>query len=167
MNKIIIVCGTPGAGKTTYAKKLAAKLHAVVLDIDTSTERLVQLALAESGHDPDDRDSPYFKQTFREPIYEALFDIARENLLVQDVIVVGPFTKEINDPEWPAKLSNQLGYPVEVHYVQCPPEVRKQRLAKRGDERDLAKLGDWENYVRYYGEEQPPVFDHILVDGTN
>ena len=161
-----IVCGSPGAGKSTYAKKLASEHSATLLDIDTVTERMVRLALRESGHDPDDRDSKYFKRTFREPIYETLFDIARENIIFQEVVVVGPFTRELRDPDWPLKLSNILGCPIEVHYVRCPLEVRKQRLAKRGNARDLAKLLDWENYIQYY-EENPPVFEHVLVDGSN
>ena len=166
MNKTFIVCGTPGSGKTTYARQLAVDRHATMLDIDTVTERLVRIALVESGHSSDDRDSEYFKDTFREPIYEALFDIARENLSVQDVVVVGPFTREINDPDWPKKLSIKLACPVEIHYVQCPPDVRKQRLAGRGDARDKAKLEDWDNYILYYGDESVPVFAHVLIDSS-
>lgn len=161
-----VVCGSPGAGKSTYARKLATEHHAVLLDIDTVTERMVRLALQESGHDPDDRDSTYFKQTFREPIYETLFNIARENIPFQEVVVVGPFTKELRTPEWPSKLSKSMGGPVKVHYVSCPPEIRRQRLARRGNPRDLAKLQDWDNYIQYY-EEKPPVFKHVYVDGTN
>ena len=115
----------PGSGKTTYARRLASDRNASLLDIDNVTERLVQIALTESGHSSDDRDSEYFKHTFREPIYETLFDIARENLPVQDVIAVGPFTREMNDPDWPNKLATRLGGAVEVHYVQCPPDVAK------------------------------------------
>lgn len=165
MNTTYLVCGSPGAGKSTYARKLAATRHAVLLDIDTATERLVQLALRESGHNPDDRDSDYFKQTFREPIYETLFDIARENTPFEEAVIVGPFTKELRDPDWPSKLSQALDGPVEVHYVSCPPEIRRQRLAQRGDARDLAKLQDWEKYIQYY-EERQPVFEHVWVDGA-
>jgi len=162
-----IVCGSPGSGKSTYARQLAAARHATLLDIDTVTERLVRIALVQSGHSKDDRDSENFKQNFREPIYETLFDIARENLHFQDVVIVGPFTKEIKDPGWPSKLCLVLGSLIEVHYVQCAHEIRKQRLARRGNARDLAKLNDWENYIQYYGNESPPVFEHVLVDGTN
>jgi dephospho-CoA kinase len=165
MHTTYIVCGSPGAGKSTYARKLAAVRHATLLDIDTVTERLVRVALRECGRDPDDRDSDYFKQTFREPIYETLFDIARENISFQEVVVVGPFTKELRDKDWPFKLSQILGGPVEVHYVSCPPEIRKQRLEERGNARDLAKLRDWEHYIQYY-EERQPVFEHIWVNGS-
>ena len=107
-----------------------------------------------------------FKRTYREPIYETLFDIARENLPFQDVVIVGPFTREISNPEWPSQLALTLGGAVEVHYVYCTPEVRRQRLARRGDARDLAKLEDWEKHLRYYGDESPPAFEHVPVDGS-
>ena len=167
MPKAIIVCGTPGSGKTTHAKQIAANSAVTLLDIDTVTERLVKIGLVESGRSQDDRDSEYFKRTYREPIYQALFDIARENLVFHDVVIVGPFTKEIQDPDWLAKLSTELGSTVEVHYVQCLPEIRRQRLAVRGDARDRAKLEDWDRYIKYYGDEHPPVFEHVLVDGVN
>ena len=166
MNTTYIICGSPGAGKSTYAKKLTSEHSAALLDIDTVTERLVRTALHESRHNPDDRDSEYFKQTFREPIYKALFEIARENIPFLDVVVVGPFTKELRNPEWPAKLSQSLGGPVEVYYVHCPPDERKRRLTQRGNPRDLAKLRDWEKYIQYY-EESPPVFEHVMVNGSN
>ncbi len=140
MHTAVIVCGSPGSGKSTYARNLAAVRCATLLDIDTVTERLVRLALEQSGRSRDDRDSEHFKRTFREPIYETLFDIARENLPVQDQVIVGPFTREVRDPEWPAKLVLALGGPVEIHYVLCAPEIRRRRLARRGDARDKAKL---------------------------
>ena len=166
MQKCFVVCGSPGSGKSTYAEGLASLHHATLLDIDRVTERLVRLALAQSGQDVDDRDSEYFKSTFREPIYETLFDIARENLPIQDVVLVGPFTKELRDPHWPSELSKALGAAVEIYYVQCPAEKRKHRLASRGNARDLAKLSNWEDHIQYYGLESPPVFKHVLVDGS-
>ena len=166
MHTAFIVCGSPGSGKSTYARKLAAVRRATLLDIDTVTERLVRLALEQSGHSRDDRDSGHFKRTYREPIYQTLFDIARANLPIQDQVIVGPFTREIRDPAWPHRLASRLGGPIKVHFVRCDPEVRRRRLAQRSDARDNAKLRDWENYVRYYGDEQPPVFEHVLIDGA-
>lgn len=50
--------------------------------------------------------------------------------------------------------------------VQCPPDIRRQRLSVRGNDRDQAKLQDWDSYIKYCGEEHPPVFEHVLVDGV-
>lgn len=164
MFQAIIVCGSPGAGKTTYGKQLAADLGAVFLDIDTATERLVRLALQQSGGDPDDRDSIDFKRIYRAPIYEQLFDIARDNLPINSVVIAGPFTREIQDARWPQTLSRHLGAPVELHFVRCRPAVRRDRLLARGDHRDRAKLEDWDSYLAYYGAEAPPKADHVLID---
>ena len=164
---VIVVCGGPGAGKSTYAQRLAEQRQAVLLDIDTVTDRLVRLALAASGHKEDDRDSDYFKKHFRGPIYNTLFDIARENLARLDVIIVGPFTREIRDSSWPARLQTALGASVEIHYVDCQPEVRRKRLAQRGASRDFAKLADWENHVLLHADGNPPEFPHIYVDTSD
>lgn len=138
----------------------------MLLDIDASTERLVELALELAGHDPADRDSPFFKEHFREPIYEQLFDIARDNLRHINVVICGPFTKELKDPDWCEKLTKRLGSPVEIHYVSCTPGLRRERLAKRGNPRDKAKLQDWDEYVRYY-DDAPPQCPHVFVDNSN
>ena len=167
MGTAFIICGSPGSGKSTYGKALSRKRRAMLLDIDASTERLVRLAMAESGHNPDDRDSDYFKRTFRVPIYDTLFDIAGENLSWMDAVIVGPFTREIHNPQWPAELENMLGSPVEIHYVYCGPEIRKQRLTRRADPRDVMKLRDWDRHIIYYGDERPPEFPHVFVDTSN
>ena len=164
MHTAYLVCGSPGAGKSFYARQLATDRKAALLDIDTVTERLVRVALAESGQNPDDRDSEDFKRTFREPIYATLFDIARENLPAQNVIIVGPFTQELRNPEWLSELGKILGCPVEVHYVYCSPEIRRERLARRANSRDSSKLRDWQHHIQYYGPEEPPRFPHVFID---
>jgi predicted kinase len=166
MNQAYLVCGSPGAGKTTYGKTLAEKEQAVFLDIDVATERLVRLALSLAGHNPDDRDSPYFKQHFRDPVYEQLFDIARDNLPLSSVVIAGPFTQEMKDPKWPEKLAARLGTPVNVHYVFCPPHIRQERMIKRADSRDEGKLRDWENHLQYYENEPPPACEYFPVDNS-
>ena len=164
MGQTFIICGSPGAGKTTYGVQLAQQRNAIFLDIDTVTERLVRLSLTLSGRDPNDRDSAHFKQSYRRPIYDTLFDIARQNLQWADVVIAGPFTREIRDPAWPEKLEALLGFSVEVHYVYCPPKIRYERLQQRTNPRDRAKLVDWKKFNKYYGTEEPPLFSHIYID---
>ncbi|MCP4178524.1 MAG: ATP-binding protein [bacterium] len=165
-NKLIIVCGSPASGKTTYGKRIAAKKKAAFLDIDTVSEDLVKIALAESGRDKNDRDSEYYKNTFRMPVYETLFNIAEENILWTNVVVAGPFTKEIRNPLWVENLQEKFKTEVEVHYVYCKPEIRLERIKDRGESRDLNKLENWEQFNKYYGKEEVPAFFHTFVDNS-
>jgi hypothetical protein len=124
------------------------------------------LALTLAGQDPEDRDSPYFKQHFRGPVYEQLFDIARDNLPLKNVVIAGPFTQEMKDATWPEKLAFRLGAAVNVHYVFCPPHIRKERMIKRANSRDERKLRDWNNYLHYYDDEPPPACTYFPVDNS-
>ena len=90
-----IVCGNAGAGKSTFAARLCAEQAAVLIDIDTVTERLAKLVLRGHGLPEDDRDSPEYKALLREPIYEALFDVALVNLPHLPCVIVGPFTRDV------------------------------------------------------------------------
>ncbi len=164
MTKAFIVCGSPGAGKSTYSRKLASEKKAVLLDIDSCTETLVRLSLQLSGNNADDRDSQYFKDTYREAIYETLFRIAKDNLTHTDVIITGPFTKELAIPDWNEKLENRLKAQVEIHYLYCPPDELRRRLESRNNARDKAKLQDWDAYIQYYSQHKMPVCRHTLVD---
>lgn len=167
MPKAFIICGSPASGKTTYGKQLAEEKGAVFIDIDNSTERLVRLALSESGRNQDDRDSEYFKNTYREAIYQTMFDIARENLAWSDAVIVGPFTREIRNISWPEILMAELKSKIEIHYLYCKPDERYERMRKRKSVRDQAKLNDWNSFNKYYGEETPPLFEHIFVDTSS
>ncbi|MEM8717558.1 MAG: ATP-binding protein, partial [Cyanobacteria bacterium P01_G01_bin.4] len=109
---------------------------------------------------------PTFKQAFRQPIYDTLFAIACDNLAWCHVVITGPFTKEIRNPDWVNEMSDRLQYPVEVHYVFCEPAVRRQRLLDRDNPRDRSKLEDWQSYIGYYGSEQPPTCPHRYIDTT-
>lgn len=67
---------------------------------------------------------------------------------------------------WPSKLARELACRIEVHYVYCPPETRRSRIEKRGNPRDLAKLKEWKSFNQYYGDETPPVFNHVIIDNS-
>ncbi len=165
-NKAIIITGSPASGKSTYAQKLAQQTSAVLLDLDTCTERLIQTALKATNMDPNDRDSQYYKETYREAVYETLFDIAKENLAHQTVIIVGPFTKELRDPNWKMILSQRLESEVEIHHIVCSSEVRKARMLKRANPRDLQKFKDWQKSSDYYLNEELPAFECVVVDNS-
>lgn len=163
LNALHIVCGPPACGKTIYARQLAEELGAVLLDNDIATEPVVQAGMEAAGLSRDDRDSARYKEIFREPVYEALYQVAEANLGHLPVVIAGPFSGESKDPQWPRVLQERFGREVEVHFVYCDPEVRRARMQERGEARDLAKLSAWDDYLTTTTEERPP-FPHHFVD---
>lgn len=161
--KLHVVCGAPGAGKTTFARELAAKIGAVVFDSDEVTQRLVKAGLALAGMDVDDRDSSQYKAAFRDVVYETLWDLVISNAKYIPVIVAGPFTSECADADWPAKIFERTGLLPQIWFVRCPSEIRRQRIAERGEGRDRSKLGDWEHH-RQHSREEIPAFLCTVID---
>jgi predicted kinase len=102
-----------------------------LIDSDIATERLVRAGLALAGLDPDDRDSPAYKRAYRDAVYEAMFDLAVANLPHVPVVLAGPFTREGGEADWPERLERRLGVRPVMHFVWCPPDVRRARMIAR------------------------------------
>jgi hypothetical protein len=87
-----------------------------------------------------------------------LLDVAADNLsLGTSVVIVGPFTKEQQQANWPAQLkttlaarkfggdpglhaSAELRLSIHVVFVYCPPEEQRLRLIVRFSVRRVRKL---------------------------
>ena len=144
MYTLYIVCGLPASGKTTLAKQLAKKHNAAFFDSDTATDLIIQAAHKAAGINPHDRDSPLYKQTYREPVYDTLFALAQENLPHTNVIIAGPFTTELkNKTAWQQKLNRQFpNNQILLHHIQIPEKQRLSQMQKRNASRDQTKLGN-------------------------
>ena len=159
MPRLYVVCGPAGVGKSTYGKSLAARKRACFLDSDTLTEPVVRAGMELGGFDPNDRDSEVYRVAFRTAVYESLFQTAAENLPHVSVVLVGPFTSEIRNADWPDELAERFSCEPEVIFVTCPEEERHRRIKERGNPRDELKLADWEGYLK--GTDlRPPVFEY-------
>jgi hypothetical protein len=161
-----VICGNAAVGKSTFAARLCRERGAVLIDIDTVTERLARLVLRGHGLPEDDRDSPAYKALLREPIYEALFDVALDNLPHLPCAIVGPFTRERRDPTWPERLARRLDTQVEIYHLWCGADERRQRLERRANARDRGKLADFEAYAAEGEDPEPPPFPHHPIDTT-
>lgn len=159
MGDLWVICGPAGVGKSTYGRKLAAEKGACLLDSDTVTEPVVRAGMSLGGFDPDDRDSPEYRKAFRDPVYDCLFATAAENLAHVDVILVGPFTREIRNPGWRDELAEQFQTEVRVVFVTCDDVERKRRIEVRGNPRDDLKLKNWERYMAL-SDSRSPAFEH-------
>ncbi len=162
--RLHIVCGNAGVGKTTYGAKLAQDLSGALLDIDTASERLVRVGLAGYGLPEDDRDSPRYKELFREAIHETLWLLARDCLASVPVVVVAPFTQERRQVTFPRRVEERLGVAVTVHYLWCRETDRKVRIVRRGNPRDAGKIAEWDSFSAHGQDPSRPPFEHIFVD---
>ncbi|MEC0268148.1 AAA family ATPase [Paenibacillus anseongense] len=153
MRKLIFFIGPAGAGKTTLAKAYASKRGGAFLDMDTLLRPAAVALMSLAGKDPEDRDSPFYKQHCRDLGYRITMNAALENLtLGLDAIVIGPFTREINDPLW---LDHELStinastenVAVKAVYVYLPSEeAYHSRISGRGSALDVWKLDNWEQF---------------------
>ncbi|WP_248927898.1 AAA family ATPase [Paenibacillus hamazuiensis] len=155
MRKLVFFIGPAGAGKTTLAKALAARRRAAFFDMDTLLRPAAEAIMTLSGLDPNDRDSPVYKTRCRDLGYRITMDAALENVeLGIDAIVVGPFTKETEDPAWLAGELARIGasaddVDVRAVFVYLPDmELYRERLRKRASPLDVWKLDNWNEFSR-------------------
>ena len=120
-------------------------------------------ALQALGRDVDDRDSPFYKDTFRQPIYNAMYRAARDCIAAgTNCVLVGPFTRELQQADWLQSTLRAAVTPessqtvqIDAYWVVCSEQTRLQRMAARGNPRDAAKLADWKAHQNAYEETEP------------
>jgi len=165
-----VVAGAPGAGKTTVAALLAARLrpHPAVLDKDTVYGSFVAAVLAEAGRDPGEREGPWYDDHVKVHEYGGLTATAREiRSHGCPVLLVGPFTGMIRDPRrWAGWVEELGGGTVRLAWVGCAPEVLRDRIIARGSGRDGGKLAAYEAFVERMRPHVPPPVEHLAIENS-
>jgi predicted kinase len=114
--RLILICGLPGSGKTTLAKKLAAEAQAVRLSPDEWKHGL--------GID-------YYDEPARVRLENRLWLLAQELLaLGQNVVMEHGFWSRAERDELRI-AGRRLGATVELHYLEAPFEELWRRLELR------------------------------------
>ena len=148
--RMIFVTSPPACGKTKLSKRLATEIkHIVYLDKDTLIPLSKQI-FAVAG-EPYNRSSEFFQKQVRDYEYDVIMDLAFEALKYENLVMVNaPFTQEIRDDEYIAKLREKLkdyGAKLTVIWIVTDPEVCHQRMIKRNSDRDVWKLEHWDEYI--------------------
>lgn len=178
--RLILFAGHAGTGKSTLAKRALPLIvestgeDFFFLDKDTVYGAFSAHVMELTTQDPNDRDSPYYLQNLRDWEYQGLIDIARENLLLGvNVILVGPFSKEIQSGRMfnPEALGIPAQTKISIAWIDLEESEAKRRMEKRDDPRDQWKLAHWDEYVKR--RIDPPQhssiqrFDNLNFDQEN
>jgi predicted kinase len=122
--RLIIVCGLPGSGKTTFAKCLESKLGAIRLSADAWMDAL-------SIH--------LYDESARAKIEALQWELAQQ-LLVRGLIVIiewGTWARSERDA---LRLgARALGAAVELHVLSASEDELFDRLQRRGESADQAR----------------------------
>ena len=130
MAQLILVCGSTGAGKTTYSLKVAKEIGAVKFSIDPWMQTLFAKDMVSLDY------SWMIERVNR--CYEQIWETSRQILSLDGKVVLdlGFTTKSQRDVF--CDKAKALGINAEVHYLDVQKDIRKKRVEKRNVEKDPA-----------------------------
>jgi predicted kinase len=163
-----VVAGPPGAGKSTVALLLLARLRPVpaLLDKDTMYGSFVAATLAAAGRLPGEREGTWYDEHIKVHEYAGMTATARE---IRGhgcpVLLCAPFTQQIHDPaRWRSWAAGLGGGTVRLVWVRTDAATLHRRLTARGSGRDTAKLADFAAFTASMRLGVEPAAPHVTID---
>jgi predicted kinase len=146
MTRLILMCGLPGSGKTTRARRLAADRHAIRLSPD---EWLAGLGLS------------LFDEPARDRLEQLLWQHAQDLLrLGTSVILENGFWRRAERDHY-RDTARALHVAVELHYLDVPQAILHQRVAGREPTISAAQLDHYATLFEAPTAEELSHYDEI------
>lgn len=128
MARLILVCGPTGAGKTTYALSIAQEIGAIRFSIDPWMQTLFSQDMTSLDY------SWMIERVNR--CYEQIWQVSEQILTLNGHVVLDlGFTTKAQRDVFSGRAA-VLGITSEVHYLDVPKAIRKQRVEQRNIEKD-------------------------------
>jgi len=146
-SRLIIVCGLPGAGKTTLAKKLERRLGAIRLCPDEWMEEL--------GID-------LWNESSRSKVESLQWKLGQQLLILGHTIVIEWGTWGRSERDGLRTGARALGAAVELHYVSEQIDVLLERMRHRASENSpitREQMQRWADAFDAPGAEEIALYD--------
>jgi predicted kinase len=148
---LIVVCGLPGAGKTTHARKLEAERGAVRFCADEWMAAL---------------DIDLYNEAARARIEGLQWRLAQQLLARGASVIIEWGTWARSQRDGLREGARALGARVELHYLSATVDVLWERIQKRGMEQPAIKRGELERWAGLFqipDDDEAALFDDLLV----
>jgi predicted kinase len=146
---LIIVCGLPGSGKTTYSRSLATDRRAIRMCPD---EWMVSLGLS------------VWDEQFREKVEALQWSQAQDLLTLDQTVVIEWGTWGRTERDMLRLDARALNAKAELHYLSARADLLFERIQKRGAENPpitRADIHEWSVRFQIPTEEEMALFDNF------
>lgn len=128
MARLILVCGPTGAGKTTYSLSLSNEIEAIRFSIDPWMNTLFVEDMTSLDYEW------MIERVYR--CYEQIWEVSEQILAINGNVVLDlGFTTKAQRAMFSDRAKN-MKINTEIHYLDAPADIRRQRVEKRNIEKD-------------------------------